>query len=140
MQAGLSSPGRATRKRHEQEAVAQGSPSVPNLGRCHVAFRQEVAAQAVGDLAGINSIVLFLGRGDGAQHQWMSYLHLLRVRKQMIVDPAGENRCFHGHRPWLWKRLDPAIQLASRRSHLAFLMDLPARIFYAVADRPLVNI
>ena len=58
----------------------------------------------------------------------------------LIVDPAGENRGFHGHRPWLWKSLDPAIQFASRCSHLAFLMDLPARILDAVADRLLVNI
>jgi hypothetical protein len=34
----------------------------------------------------------------------MRHLHLLRVRKQMIVDPAGEYRRFHGHRPWLWKK------------------------------------
>jgi hypothetical protein len=64
----------------------------------------------------------------------------LGVRQQMIVDPARENRCFHGHCPWLWKRLGPAIQFASRGSDLAFLMDLPARILDAVADRLLVNI
>jgi hypothetical protein len=40
--------------------------------------------------ASIRSFFL-LGRCDGAQHQWMRYLHLLRVRQQMIVDPAGEN-------------------------------------------------
>src|SRR5271155_3535630 len=100
---------------------------------------QEVAAQAVGNLAGINLIILLLGGCDGAQHQRMRHLHLLRVRKQMIVDPAGENRWFHGHRPWLWKSLDPAIQFASRCSPLAFLVDLTARIFDAVADRLLVN-
>src|SRR5437667_11749056 len=82
---------------HQQVSVAQGSASVSNRGGCHVAFRQEVAAQAVGDLAGIDAIVLLLGRSDGAQHQRMRYLHLLSVREQMIVDPAGENRCFHGY-------------------------------------------
>ena len=34
--------------------VAQRSAPVPDLGRSHVALRQEVAAQAVGDLAGID--------------------------------------------------------------------------------------
>jgi hypothetical protein len=34
----------------------------------------------------------------------------------------------------------PSVRIASRRSHLTFLMDLPARIFDAVADRLLVNI
>src|ERR1700682_6407691 len=35
---------------HPQLSVAQGSPSIPNLGGCHVALRQEVATQAVSDL------------------------------------------------------------------------------------------
>ena len=43
---------------HQQVSIAQGSASIANLGRCHVALWQEVAAQAVGDLAGINLIVL----------------------------------------------------------------------------------
>src|SRR5947209_2642296 len=66
---------------HQQVAVAQSSASVPNGGACHVALRQEVTAQAVGDLAGINPVVFLLGRSDGAQHQRMRYLHLLRVWK-----------------------------------------------------------
>ena len=125
---------------HQQVAVAQGSASVPNRSGCHVAFRQKVAAQAVGDLSGIDPIVLLLSRSDGAQHQRMRHLHLLRMRQQMIVDPAGENRCFHGHRPGLRKRLHPAVQFPARSSHLAFLVNLTARILDAVADRLLVNI
>src|SRR2546425_8780083 len=111
-----------------------------NRGGCHVAFRQEVAAQAVGDLAGIDAIVLLLGRCDGAQHQGMRYLHLLSMREQVIVDPAGENRCFHGYGPGLRKRLHPAVQFPACCSDLAFLVDLTARILDAVADRLLVNI
>jgi len=42
-----------------------------------------------------------------------AHLYLLRVRPQMIVDPAGENRCFPGHHPWLRKSFHPAIQVAS---------------------------
>jgi hypothetical protein len=34
-----------------------------------MAFREEVALQAVGDLAGINVVVLFLGRCNRSQHQ-----------------------------------------------------------------------
>ena len=70
----------------------------------------------------------------------MRYLHLLSMRQQMIVDPAGKNRCFHGHCPWLRKSFHPAVQFASRSSDLAFLVDLPAGILDAVADRLLVNI
>jgi hypothetical protein len=49
-------------------------------------------AAGLRDLAGITPIVL-LGRVDGAQHQRMRHLHLLRVRKSTIVDRVGENRC-----------------------------------------------
>jgi hypothetical protein len=34
-----------------------------------VAFRQEIAAQAVTDLAGVDPIILLLGCGNRAQHQ-----------------------------------------------------------------------
>jgi hypothetical protein len=105
-----------------------------------VAFRQEVAAQAVGDLAGVDPIDLLLGRSDGAQHQRMRHLHLRRVRKQMIVDPAGENRCFHRHGPGLRKRLHPAVQFPAGCPNLAFPVNLPGRILDTVADRLLEDI
>ena len=105
-----------------------------------MALWQEVAAQAVGDFASINLIILLLGGCDGAQHQRMRYLYLLSVRQQMIVDPAGENRCFHRHGPWLGKSLHPAVQFPARRPNFAFLVDLAARILHAIADRLLVNI
>src|SRR5213080_1185925 len=120
--------------------VVEGPSRLLDWGGCHVAFRQEVAAQAVGDLAGIDAIVLLLGRSDGAQHQRMRYLHLLSVREQMIVDPAAENRCFYGYGPGLRKRLHPAVQFPACCSDLAFLVNLTARILDAVADRLLVNI
>ena len=58
----------------------------------------------------------------------------------MIVNPAGENRGFHRHRPGLRKRLHPVVQFPSRCPNLAFLVNLTARILDAVADRLLVNI
>src|SRR5260370_15601788 len=70
----------------------------------------------------------------------MRIFDLLRMRKQVIVDPAGENRCFHSHCPWLRKSLHPAVEFASRCSDLAFLLDLTAGILDAVADCLLVNI
>src|SRR2546425_13231649 len=70
----------------------------------------------------------------------MRYPHLLSVREQMIVDPAGENRCFHGYGPGLRKRLHPAVQFPACCSDLACLGNLTARILDAVADRLLVNI
>src|ERR1017187_6848114 len=120
--------------------VAQGSASIPNLGWCHVAFRQEVTAQAVSNLAGINPIILLFRCGDGAQHQRMRHLYLGRVGQQMIIDPAREDRGFHGYAPGLRKSLHPAVQFASRGPDLAFLQDLPAPILDAIADRFLVNI
>jgi hypothetical protein len=85
----------------QQPAVAQGSPPVADLGRCHVALRKEVATKTVGYLAGIDAVVLLLGRGDGQKHERVCHLHLLGMRKQVIVDPAGEDRRFHGHHPGL---------------------------------------
>ena len=125
---------------YQQVAVAQGSTSIANRCGCHVAFWQKVAAQTVGDLAGIDPIVFLLGRGDGTQHQWMRYFHLLSMRRQMIVDPAGENRCFHCHRPRLRKCLHPVVQFPSRCPNLAFVVNLTAGILDTVADRLLANI
>jgi hypothetical protein len=105
-----------------------------------VALGQEVATQAVGNLAGIDLVVLPLGCGDGPQHQRMGNLHLFGMWKQMIVDPSREDRRFHGDRPGLGKGLDPGIKFAPRRADLAFLMDLAGRVLHAIADRPLVNI
>ena len=65
----------------------------------------------------------------------MRDLYLLRVRPQMIVDPASEDRCFHGDCPWLRKSFYPAVQFASGSSDLAFLVNLAARILDAKADR-----
>ena len=70
----------------------------------------------------------------------MRHLYLLRVRPQMIVDPARENRCFHGDYPWLRKRFYPAVQFASGGSDFAFLVNLAARILDAKANRLLVHI
>jgi hypothetical protein len=61
--------------------VAQNAALISNLRRDHVTLRQEIAAQTIGDLAGIDLVVLLLGRCNRPQHQWMSY-HLLRMRKQ----------------------------------------------------------
>src|SRR5580700_5410380 len=120
--------------------VAQDSASIPNLGRCHVAFRQEVTAQAVGNLAGINPIILLFRRRDGTQHQRMRHFYLGRVWQQMIIDPAREDSRFHRYAPRLRKSLHPAVQFASRCPDLAFLQHLPARILDAIANRFLVNI
>jgi hypothetical protein len=54
-------------------------------------------------------------------------LHLLGMRKQVVVNPAGEDRRFHGHHPGLGKGLDPGIKFTPRRSDLAFTLDLAGR-------------
>ena len=63
-----------------------------------------------------------------------------KLRKQIIIDPAGEDRRLHRHDPWLRECLDPPIQLIPGCSDRPFPVDLTARILYAVADRLLVNI
>jgi hypothetical protein len=105
-----------------------------------MALRQEVATQAVGDLAGIDLVVLPLGCRDGSQHQRVGYLHLFGMWKQVVINPSGEDRRFHGDRTGLGKSLDPAIQLAPRRADLAFHVHTTSRVLHAIADRPLVNI
>src|SRR5208283_654823 len=75
-----------------------------------------------------------------AQHQRMRHLYLGRVGQQMIIDPAREDRGFHGYAPRLRKSLHPAVQFASRCPDLAFLQDLPTPILDAVANRFFVNI
>jgi NADPH:quinone reductase-like Zn-dependent oxidoreductase len=72
--------------------VSQSTPSIPYLRGHHVALRKEVAAQAVGQLAGVDLVVLLLGRCNRTQHQRVSHLDLRGVRKQVIVDPAAEDR------------------------------------------------
>jgi hypothetical protein len=47
-------------------ALAPCASLLPNLGRSQVALRQKITTQAIGDLAGIDSIVLLSCRGDGA--------------------------------------------------------------------------
>jgi len=123
-----------------QVPVAQRASPVADLGGCHVALRQEVAAQTICDLAGIDLVVLLFGRGNRPQHQRVRYLHLLGMRKQVVIDPAREDRRFHGDRPGLGKCLDPGVQFASRRIDLAFLAHTTSRILHAIADRLLVNI
>src|SRR5271169_2300403 len=70
----------------------------------------------------------------------MRHLYLGRVGQQMIIDPAREDRGFHGYAPGLRKSLHPVVQFASRGSDLAFPQDLPTRILDTIADRFLVNI
>ena len=120
--------------------VAQYTAPVPDLGRSHVALGKKVTAQAIGDLACINLVVLLLGRSNRSKHQRMRNLHLLGMRKQMIVNPSREDRRFHGDRPGLWQGVNPGIQLAPGRSDLAFPVHLTSRILHAVADRLLVNV
>ena len=64
----------------------------------------------------------------------------LRMRKRVIVDPAGEDRRFHRHNPRLRKGPYPAIQLIPGCADRSFPVHLTARILYTVADRLLVNI
>src|SRR5207249_416872 len=67
-------------------------------------------------------------------------INLCRMRMEMIVDPAGEDRCLHRNRPGLRQSPHPDVQLAARCPKLSFLVNSTTRILDAVADRLLVNI
>jgi hypothetical protein len=45
---------------YQQMPVAESAPSIPYLCGHHVALREKVASQAVGDLAGIDLAFFFL--------------------------------------------------------------------------------
>src|SRR5258707_2156907 len=94
--------------------VPKDESSIPYGSRHHVALWEEVASQVVGELAGIDLVVLLLlGCSNRAQHQWMCHLDLGGMRQQVIVDPAAEDRRLHRNGPRLGQSLHPAIQLAS---------------------------
>jgi hypothetical protein len=95
------------------EEALEGARHIVYRCRHHVALREEVASQAVGELAGIDLVVLLLGCSNRAQHQWMCRLDLGGMRQQVIVDPAAEDRRLHRHGPRLGQSLHPTIQLVS---------------------------
>jgi hypothetical protein len=66
-------------------------------------------------------------------------LHLLRMRKQVIVNPAREDRRFHGHHPGLRKGSDPGVQLLPCRTDFPFPMHTTSRVLHAKTDRLLRN-
>ena|SRR5438270_11587925 len=119
--------------------VPQRAAAIPDLSRPHVALREEVASQAVGEFAGIDLVVL-LGRSNRSQHQRVSHFDLGGAWKRMIVGPAAEDGSLHRHGSWLVQSLYPTVQLASGRSNLAFLLYLVTHVLHSVADRLLVYV
>jgi hypothetical protein len=67
-------------------------------------------------------------------------LHLLGMRKQVVIDSSGEDRRLHGDHPELGNGADPAIQLAAALPDLALLVHTASCIPHAIADRLLVYI
>jgi hypothetical protein len=96
-----------------------------------VALWQEITPYTVGDLAGIDLVVLLFGRRNGSEHQRMRHLHLLCVWNQMVIDPPGKDRRFHGDRAGLRHAPNPAVQFAARRSDLALLVHTASRVLHA---------
>jgi hypothetical protein len=70
----------------------------------------------------------------------MRYFHCRGVRLQVIVDPAGKDRRFHGGGPRLGKRLHPDVEVSAGRHHFAFLANLSACVLDAETDAVLVYI
>src|ERR1700757_17429 len=70
----------------------------------------------------------------------MRYFHRRRVRLQVIVNPTGEDRRFHGCRPRLGQRFHPDIEVSARCGHFALLANLAAPILDAETDALLVYI
>src|ERR1700683_1960196 len=70
----------------------------------------------------------------------MRHLDRLRVRPQMIIDPARDNRRFHAESARLGQSCYPCIQFAPGRTNLAFPVHMTSSILHTKADRFLVNI
>ena len=70
----------------------------------------------------------------------MSHFHCRSVRLQVIVDPAGEDRRFHGCCPRQGNRLHPGVEVWACGCHFALLVDVTARILDAETDALLVYI
>src|ERR1700722_1961700 len=94
-----------------------------------MALGKEVATQAVSNLPGIDLVVFLLRRCDCSKHKRVSNLRLFRMWKQVVVDPSREDRRLHSDHPGLRQRLYPGIQFTSRRSNLAFLVDMTSSSF-----------
>jgi hypothetical protein len=58
-----------------QMSVAQRPAPISNVRRCYMALRQEIATEAVGNLAGIDPVVLLLCCRYGPQHYQVCDLH-----------------------------------------------------------------
>jgi hypothetical protein len=69
---------------HQQVPLAQSTAA--HLSGRYVALRKEVASQAVGDLVGIDLVVLFLGRCNRTQHQRVCHLDLGGVRISVAAE------------------------------------------------------
>ena len=119
--------------------VGAGSVNYADLSGCHVALRQEVTTQTIGDLASIDAIVLPLGCRNSPQLQRVRHLYFFRMGKHVIINPTSEDRRFHGDRPGLGKSLDPGVQLTPGCSNRAFHVHTTSRVFHTIADRALVN-
>jgi len=120
--------------------VPEGSSPFSNLGCRHVALWKEIAAQAISDLASIDTVILLFCCRDRPQHEGMSDLRRGSVWLQMIIDPAREDGRLHGYCPWLRKSLDPDVEFPTSRADLPFLANSAAHIFDTVADGLLVYI
>jgi hypothetical protein len=70
---------------HQQMPVAQGPSPVSHFRGRHVTLRKEVTAQAVGDFAGIDSVVLRLRCSDRSKHHRVGDLDRSSVWKHVIV-------------------------------------------------------
>src|SRR5271163_5094568 len=70
----------------------------------------------------------------------MGHLHGGGMRQQMIVDPACEHRCFHGHGPRCWQGPHPLVELNPGRRNDALRKHLAVYVLHAIADRLLVDV
>jgi hypothetical protein len=104
-----------------------------------VALGQKITPETVGDLAGIDAIVLPLGCRIARSISGCATFTLLGAGKQMIINLAGEDRRFHGDHARLRQRPDPSVQLAPGRADLAFSVYTTSRVLDAIADRLLRN-
>jgi hypothetical protein len=57
---------------HQQMPVAQSPAPISDLGRGHMALRKEITAETVGNLAGIDTVILFFAAARCADQLFLS--------------------------------------------------------------------
>jgi len=125
---------------HEQVAVSQCDAQLPDVFAGHVGLGEPVAAKRVCEFFGVEAVVLFLARADGAQHVAVTHFKVIGVGPQEVINPAGEQRGFHGYGPGAGQAVSEAVQVFARGVDGSVVQHGSVRLLHAVSDGFFVDI